>query len=165
MYEILVISKTGNPNGKLYKELKGTSEETKPLNLAGGSKYEETDTGIIFVFDEKDNEWKVREASSVNNQNKIVTANGSYTADAGYTGLGTVTVAVPLETTKTVTANGTVTPGEGYAGMQEVVVNVQPNLQEKTITLSQAVVGLVLTPDEGYDGIGSVTIVADETSE
>ena len=31
----------------------------------------------------------------INNQNKTITENGEYTADAGYTGLGTVTVNVP----------------------------------------------------------------------
>lgn len=33
--------------------------------------------------------------SEINNQDKTITANGTYTADAGYTGLGTVTVNVP----------------------------------------------------------------------
>lgn len=32
----------------------------------------------------------------IRNQDKTVTANGTYTADAGYTGLGNVTVAVPI---------------------------------------------------------------------
>lgn len=45
----------------------------------------------------------------INNQDKTITANGSYTADEGYTGLGTVTVNVPNPSTgtKTITANGT----------------------------------------------------------
>lgn len=33
---------------------------------------------------------------TIRNQNKTVTENGTYTADAGYTGLGIVTVAVPI---------------------------------------------------------------------
>ena len=33
--------------------------------------------------------------SEINNQDKTITSNGTYTADAGYTGLGTVTVNVP----------------------------------------------------------------------
>lgn len=162
MYTIKEIRQTNNPNGKVYKELVGTSEETKPMDLAGGSKFEETDTGIKFVFDEKDTQWKQREASTVANQNKTFTANGSYTCDAQYTGLGTVTVAVPLEESKTATANGDVEPSEGYTAIKKVVVNVQPTLQEKTITVSQAVAGTEITPDEGYDGISKLTITADE---
>ena len=34
--------------------------------------------------------------SEINNQDKTITANGTYTADTGYTGLGTVTVNVPI---------------------------------------------------------------------
>ena len=35
--------------------------------------------------------------AAINNQNKTITTNGTYTADEGYTGLGTVTVNVPQE--------------------------------------------------------------------
>ena len=47
----------------------------------------------------------------INNQDKTITENGSYTADEGYTGLGTVTVNVPTTAPahyveKTVDANG-----------------------------------------------------------
>ena len=35
-------------------------------------------------------------SSSINNQDKTITSNGTYEADAGYTGLGTVTVEVPV---------------------------------------------------------------------
>ena len=35
--------------------------------------------------------------TEINNQNKKITENGTYTADEGYTGLGTVTVSVPQE--------------------------------------------------------------------
>ena len=37
----------------------------------------------------------IQSISTVNNQNKTITENGEYTADDGYTGLGTVTVIVP----------------------------------------------------------------------
>lgn len=37
----------------------------------------------------------LEEGTEINNQNKEITANGTYTADEGYTGLGTVTVNVP----------------------------------------------------------------------
>ena len=35
--------------------------------------------------------------TEINNQDKTITTNGTYTADEGYTGLGTVTVNVPQE--------------------------------------------------------------------
>lgn len=64
----------------------------------------------------------------IRNQNKTITANGSYKADSGYTGLGTVTVNVPQEEAvlqdKTVTENGTVTADAGFDGLGVVTVNV-----------------------------------------
>ena len=38
---------------------------------------------------------QISTGTPINNQNKTVTSNGSYSADSGYTGLGTVTVNVP----------------------------------------------------------------------
>lgn len=65
---------------------------------------------------------------TIRNQNKTITKNGSYKADSGYTGLGTVTVNVPerepvLEPL-TVTENGTYNPGSGVDGFSPVTVNV-----------------------------------------
>ena len=42
--------------------------------------------------------------TTIRNQNKIVTENGVYSADSGYTGLGTVTVIVPNSITEISTA-------------------------------------------------------------
>lgn len=65
---------------------------------------------------------------TIRNQNKTITENGSYKADSGYTGLGTVTVNVPQEDPilqdKTVTENGTVTADPGFDGLGVVTVNV-----------------------------------------
>lgn len=36
---------------------------------------------------------------AINNQNKTITSNGEYTADQGYTGIGTATVNVPITNT------------------------------------------------------------------
>lgn len=44
-------------------------------------------------FGDSDNENTV----TIKNQNKTIVENGTYKADAGYTGLGTVVVAVPDE--------------------------------------------------------------------
>lgn len=65
----------------------------------------------------------------INLQDKTITVNGSITADEGYDGLGTVTVAVPDTT---------------------------PDLQDKTVipTSSQQ----IIMADEGYDGLGTVTV-------
>lgn len=41
----------------------------------------------------------IENISTINNQNKTVTQNGTYTADQGYTGLGTVDVNVPITNT------------------------------------------------------------------
>lgn len=66
---------------------------------------------------------------TIKNQNKTFTENGTYKADSGYTGLGTVTVNVPetepvLETLA-VTENGEYTPGSGVDGFSKVTVNVE----------------------------------------
>lgn len=62
----------------------------------------------------------------IRNQNKTITENGSYKADSGYTGLGTVTVAVPDPILKslTVTENGAYTPSAGVDGFSKVLVDV-----------------------------------------
>lgn len=65
----------------------------------------------------------------INNQNRTFTENGVYNADAGYTGLGTVTVDVPekepVVEPLVVTENGEYTPGSGVDGFSPVTVNVE----------------------------------------
>lgn len=72
-----------------------------------------------------------RSGSDINNQNKNITVNGVYTADAGYTGLGEVTVAVPATV---------------------------PVLQNKTVSPSTSLQNVVADP--GYDGLGTVSVNA-----
>jgi hypothetical protein len=76
---------------------------------------------------------------SINNQDKTITENGTYTADEGYTGLGTVSVDVPepvLESLS-VAKNGTYTAQPGVDGYSQVTVNVtrddQADIEEQFI--------------------------------
>lgn len=60
----------------------------------------------------------------INNQDIAITENGVYTADEGYTGIGTATVNVtPQLTTLNATTNGTYTPESPNVGYSSVVVN------------------------------------------
>lgn len=66
---------------------------------------------------------------TIRNQDKTIAENGSYKADSGYTGLGTVTVAVsqeePVVEPLEVTENGTYNPPDGVDGYAPVAVNVE----------------------------------------
>lgn len=41
----------------IYAQIAGTSDETKPENLATGSLFLEVDTGLVAMFDESDATW------------------------------------------------------------------------------------------------------------
>lgn len=98
---------------------------------------------------------------SVRLQNKTFNANGTYKADAGYDGLGTVKVAVPEEEAvlqdKTITANGTYTADAEYDGLGTVRVDVEAKLQDKTATANGS-----YTADSGFDGLGTVVVSVPE---
>lgn len=74
----------------------------------------------------------------VHNQDITITTNGIYRADAGYTGIGTATVTVPVEATlktKEITANGTyVALLDNADGFSSVDVNVPNSTESITIT-------------------------------
>ena len=99
--------------------------------------------------------------TTIKNQNKTITENGQYTADSGYTGLGTVTVAVPEEDPvlqdKQITANGTYSADAGYDGLGEVVVNVPASADPVIQPLSVTQNGTYEAPD-GVDGYSPVTV-------
>lgn len=60
---------------------------------------------------------------TIRNQDKTITENGTYTADSGYTGLGTVTVNVPIPTyyiEKTVDANGVLQNSPNFINLDGV---------------------------------------------
>lgn len=93
---------------------------------------------------------------TIKNQNKTITENGTYKADSGYTGLGTVTVNVPEPVLESLTAtqNGNFTPPVGVDGFGAVTVNVpipEPVLEALTITENGE-----YTPSAGVDGFSKV---------
>jgi len=91
----------------------------------------------------------------INNQDVLITENGTYEAESGYTGLGEVTVEVqPALQDKVITQNGTYRADTGYDGLGNVVVNTPViNNQDKTITENG-----VYTADSGYSGLGEITV-------
>lgn len=77
---------------------------------------------------------------TINNEDIYVTSNGTYTASEGYTGLGEVTVALPLDT-KSITENGTYyAVDDGLQGFSEVTVDVsQGDIVTATNTTGSAI--------------------------
>lgn len=94
-------------------------------------------------------------------QEKTAASNGDIEPDAGYAGLKKVTVAVPAAPegqTKDIriTQNGvsSVSPDGGFVLNQvNITTDVAPNLQNKTLTENGR-----YTADDGYDGLGEVTV-------
>ena len=97
-----------------------------------------------------------------------ITENGdyNYTASEHYDGIGNfnvkVNVEIPVESSKTVNPSFvedvTVTPSEGFDAMSSVIVKkAEANLQDKTVDKASTS-EIVLTADEGYQGLGTVTI-------
>ncbi len=98
--------------------------------------------------------------TTINNQDKTITVNGSYTADAGYTGLGTVTVNVdtvnntPLSITPS-TSSQSFTASSPYTGYGTVTVNavtssIDSNIQAENIKNGVSILGVSGT----YTGSG-----------
>lgn len=107
-------------------------------------------------------------AEGVNNQDKTVTpttSQQSISADSGYTGLGIVTVnAIPSQYivpsgNLAITSNGTGIDVTQYASVSvDVPVGSTINNQDKTVTPTES--QQTITADEGYTGLGTVTINA-----
>ena len=97
-----------------------------------------------------------------------ITENGdyNYTASEHYDGIGNFNVKVNVEghyeSDKTVNPSFvedvTVTPSAGFDAMSSVIVKkAEANLQDKTVDKASTS-QIVLTADEGYQGLGTVTI-------
>lgn len=80
--------------------------------ICAGSVAYVIETSNVYILNSK-GEWVAQSSGGggggdIHNQNKTITENGEYTADLGYTGLGTVTVDVPQPTgVINITNNGT----------------------------------------------------------
>ena len=105
---------------------------------------------------------------SLEDKSVEITENGdySYTASEAYYGIGNfnvkVNVEIPVESEKTVSPSFdediTVLPSEGFDAMSSVIVKkAEANLQDKTVDKASTS-QIVLTADEGYQGLGTVTI-------
>ena len=103
-----------------------------------------------------------------------ITENGdyNYTASAPYYGIGNfnlkVNVQWPVESEKTVypsfNEDITVLPSEGFDAMSSVIVKkAEANLQDKTVDKASTS-QIVLTADEGYQGLGTVTVAPIKTT-
>lgn len=80
------------------------------------------------------------------------------TADSGYDALSDVTVNAIQTETKSVTSNGTYNPTSGKY-FSSVTVNVPSetfNTQTKTVTPTEST--QTISPDDGYDGLSTVTV-------
>ena len=97
---------------------------------------------------------------TINNQDKEITQNGSYTADAGYTGLGTVTVNVDTVNNTSLsitpsTSSQSFTASSPYTGYGTVTVNavtssIDSNIQAENIKNGVSILGVSGT----YTGSG-----------
>ena len=87
--------------------------------------------------------------TTINNQDKTITSNGQYTADEGYTGLGTVTVQVPqeggkgdvklFETEEEMQADSTAKEGDLAVVYREEIQNMTADTQTQYITFPETV--------------------------
>lgn len=123
-------------------EFHGLSTDVKPLVYANnnkpvdnGSIFYEIDTGKTFVFDKETNEWLLKSAG----------------------GSGVEVVALDVN------ENGTYTAPQGQA-YSPVVVDVQPDLEEKTVTITENGTTTIL-PTEGKDGISELELTVDIPSK
>lgn len=95
------------------------------------------------------------------NEDITVTTNGVYNADEGYTGLGEVTVNLPLDT-KTITINGTYNASsddlEGYSSVTVEVADIPAVVEELNVIPTTSTQNI--HPETGVDGFSVVNVSA-----
>ena len=108
--------------------------------------------------------------ADINNQNKTITENGTYTADSGYTGLGEVTVNIPseqpiiteLNITPTTSAQTIVAPAgtDGYSpvNIDAVTSSIDSNIIAGNIKKDIQILGVTGILEEGVTPTGTINI-------
>ena len=143
----------GTLNDKL-DYLKETKEQIRQAINLKGQEVSTSDTFRSYAT-------KISAIDTVNNQNKTVTTNGVYSADAGYTGLGNVTVSLPLDT-KRITVNGTYNASsddlEGYSSVTVAVEDIPAVVEEVNVTPTTS--AQTIRPETGVDGFSVVNVSA-----
>ena len=111
------ITKPDDDNTTPGEDINILMESAKGVRLKTAGKRCKSDIVVTPAFD-----------SETNLQDKTVTENGTYTADDGYDGLGTVSVNVPSKEPNiqplTITENGTYTAEDGVDGYSPITVEV-----------------------------------------
>ena len=143
--------------GTLDDKLDYLKETKEQIRQAINSKGQEVSTSDTF----RSYATKISAIDTVNNQNKTITTNGVYSADAGYTGLGNVTVSLPLDT-KRITINGTYNASsdelEGYSSVTVAVEDIPAVVEEVNVTPTTS--AQIIRPETGVDGFSVVNVSA-----
>ena len=89
--------------------------------------------------------------SEIKNQDITIKENGTFTADDGYTGFGTVKVETEVAKNQdiTITENGTYTPASGFTGFGSVKVEVESSGSGGSLFTSTAV-GIIPDIPKGF---------------
>ena len=90
--------------------------------------------------------------SEVKNQDITIKKNGTYTADSGYTGFGTVKVETEVVKNQNITIkeNGTFTPDSGFTGFGSVTVEVEGSGGSGGSMFESRAVGIIPDIPKGF---------------
>ena len=164
----------GNGN---YGYIKAGADSVTPFKNPNGTKSISIAANGTTTHDVEDYaNASISVAVTPNLQSKSATASTSQqtiSADSGYDGLSSVTIAAATKQSKTVTPTSSqqvITADNGYYGLEQVTVNAAPsaNLQVKTTTVTPlrntttgqdgTTQSVEISPDSGYDGMSEVNV-------